>query len=312
MRVGEGGHQFDWHEHWAMIPDSPTGRANGRTHGIEVTAGGEIVVFSQATPAVLFFDGEGNLRRSWGDRFPGAHGLTLVVENGVEYLWLTDHDTGEVVKTTLDGRTVLNIVRPGHRVYESARYAPTWVAVCEERFGGSGDVWVTDGYGSGYIHRYDKGGRYLGSFNGEEGRAGAFKCPHAIFLDTRRGEPEIYIADRGNHRIQVYDLEGTFKRQAAAEHLTSPCAFDRRGEFLLVPELFARVTILDLDDRPVCRLGANEPVKETEGWPDLKPPQVRPGKFNSPHDAVFDREGNIFVVEWIIGGRITKLGKRED
>jgi hypothetical protein len=309
MKIGSGEHSYHWIENWARIPETSSGKQNGRTHAVVVNRAGEVIVFSQADPAVLFFGPGGNLLSSWGDRFPGAHGLTLVEEDGQEFLWLTDHDTGEVVKTTLDGRTLLNLGRPDHPIYRKAGYAPTWVAVNEERFGGNGDIWVTDGYGSNCIHRYDKVGNYAGSINGEEGEAGAFDCPHALWNDTRGDTPELYIADRGNHQIQVYDLQGNFKRSIGRDILSSPCGFTTHGSTLLVPELYARLAILDENDEFVCYLGRNEEVVDREDWPDLPPQQIKPGKFNSPHDLAVDSEGNLYVAEWIVGGRISKLAK---
>jgi hypothetical protein len=94
MRVGRGEHTFEWIDNWAAIPDTPEGAADGRTHGVVVTRDGRVIVFHVGKPAVLIFDAGGSLVETWGDRFPGAHGLTLVEENGVEYLWLTDNRTG--------------------------------------------------------------------------------------------------------------------------------------------------------------------------------------------------------------------------
>ncbi|MEO8169167.1 MAG: hypothetical protein ABI623_13020, partial [bacterium] len=133
MHVGQGKNVYEWIEHWARIPNTESGRSNGRTHGVVVTNDGTVVVFNQANPAVLLFDASGALISSWGDRFGGAHGMTLVQENGTEYLWLTDQYSGEVVKTTLDGKNVLNLERASHPVYEKSSYAPTWVAVHEEQ-----------------------------------------------------------------------------------------------------------------------------------------------------------------------------------
>src|SRR5690606_19206655 len=111
---------------------------------------------------------------------------SLVEEQGVEYLWLTDQDSAEVVKTTLDGRTEMSLERPNHPVYAGgAKYVPTWVAVNEKRLGGNGDIWVADGYGSSYIHRYNERGDYLSSINGTQGAAGAFNCPHGIQFVSR-------------------------------------------------------------------------------------------------------------------------------
>ena len=305
--VGPSKVRYTWAEHWVRIPQTPSGQVDGRTHGIAVGQQGQIVLFHQADPAVVIYSPEGEVSAAWGDRFPGAHGLTLVNEEGEDFLWLADTKTGEVVKTTLDGRTVLKIQRPALSIYENGKYAPTWVAVHEERHGGNGDIWVTDGYGTSYIHCYDKAGHYLDSINGSEGDAGAFKCPHSIFLDTRKATPELYIADRGNRRVQVYDVEGNYLRVFGADFLTSPCAFAVSGERLIIPELRARVAVLDGQDRLLGYLGENEAVCDRQGWPNHPDALIHPGKFNSPHGVAADAQGNLYVTEWIIGGRITKL-----
>ncbi|MCC7406872.1 MAG: hypothetical protein IT442_02295 [Phycisphaeraceae bacterium] len=336
ITVGQGSHRYEWIEDWARIPDTESGRKSGRTHGVAVARDGNVVVFHQADPAVLIFSPQGKLLSAWGDRFLTAHGLTLVQDGGQDYLWLTDESTAAVVKTTLDGRVVMELSTPPVDVYQATsgrgnRYIPTWVAVDEERYGGNGDVWVADGYGASYVHRFDNAGRHLSSINGEEGEAGRFKCPHGIFIDRRRmtlggtgsgdahwgmaprpaagsGSPqaELYIADRGNKRVQVYGLDGRYRRVFGADFLTSPCCFAGLGEHLYVPELRARLTILDGDDHPVATIAANEAVCDKPGWPNERG-RIEPGKLNSPHGIAVDRQGNIYIVEWIVGGRITKL-----
>lgn len=309
MLVGEGDYTYTWVERWADIPDTESGRANGRTHGVVVAGDGSVIVFNQADPAVLRFDPDGALLAAWGDRFHGAHGLTLVHEDGTDYLWLTDEHSAEVVKTTLDGRTVQRLERPGLPAYRDGRYSPTWVAVHEPRFGGDGSVWVADGYGMNYVHRYDRDGRYLGSLDGTEGAAGAFNCPHGLWVDYRRAEPELCIADRGNRRIQVYDLDGRFKRAWGEDVFGCPCGGVPHGSELYVPELCARLAVLDADDRLICYLGRNEATCDVPGWPDHPAERIMPGRFNSPHAMAVDPAGNLYVVEWIRGGRITKLVK---
>jgi hypothetical protein len=230
-RIGSGEHTFEWTENWAVIPHTPESRADGRTHGVVVARDGRVVVFHLANPAILIFSAKGALVDAWGDRFPGAHGLTLVEESGTEYLWLTDYKTGEVVKTTLKGETVLSLPFPDLDGYNDPKYAPTWVSVFEERFGGNGDIWVADGYGAAYVHRYDRSGNYLSSLDGTTG-AGRFRHPHGLYVDTRKNDPELYIADRMNRRIQVYDVEGKFKRLVSGADDTSACAFIPHGDSL--------------------------------------------------------------------------------
>ncbi|MEX1139019.1 MAG: hypothetical protein WEF53_06760 [Bacteroidota bacterium] len=308
MTIGEGRHRYKWIDRWAVVPDTPSAQKNGRTHGVVVSEAGNILVFHQANPAVSVFDPDGKLLDAWGERFPGAHGMTLVKEGEDEFLWLTDQDTAEVVKTTLDGTRVLSLARPDHSVYKDGKYVPTWVAVNEERFGGNGDIWVADGYGSGLVHRFDRFGKYMSSINGEEGQSGKFDCPHGIMFDYRRGKPELTIADRGNKQFQVYDQNGNYVK-SFNDGITCPCASVIIGSELFVPELNAKVTVLDRNNNLVCHLGDNEPACSVAGWPDHRRELIVPGKFNSPHSMAADAMGNLYVVEWIIGGRITKLEK---
>lgn len=311
LPLGAGQLHYHWQEQWAQLPETASVRNDGRTHGIAVSASRGVIVFQQANPAVLCFNAQGQLLDGWGACFPGAHGLTLVQEGDEEFLWVADSKTGAVVKTTLAGRSVLTIERPPLACYANGKYAPTWVAVHEERFGGNGDIWVTDGYGSNQIHAYSKRGVYIDSINGGEGNAGAFQCPHAIFMNTRGRDCELYIADRGNRRVQVYDVEGNFLRAFGQAFLTSPCAFTTVGDHLIIPELRGRVTVLDGQDQLVGYLGDNAAVCDIPGWPNHPAHLIEPGKFNSPHGIAADRAGNLYVAEWIIGGRVTKLVRAE-
>lgn len=312
--------RYEWTENWAKTPDIPPSRENGRTHGVAQAKDGHVYIFHQSTPAVLVYGREGALVRSFSGDFPHAHGLTLVEEaDGTEYLWLTDEASGRVAKVTLSGETVQTIARPDLPLYEAARYSPTWVAVNPA----NGDIWVTDGYGSGYIHRYDRDGVYLSSLSGEEpGAAGRFHCPHAVFFDTRSGkEPELYVADRGSRRVQVYDGAGRFLRAFGQDIFVHPCAFAAAGDRLYVPELFGRLAVLDGDDRLIGYVGENEPVSKdpgwpgasVPGWPNLPPEEIRAGAFNSPHGVATGADGSVWIVEWYSpGGRIVKLTPKDE
>lgn len=335
MRIGTNEHAYDWIGDWARIPESASARDGWAHPGLAVSAANEIITFHQGDPTVLVFDQSGALLRTIETGLTEGHGITLTREGDAEFLWIADTGAkriaqtdygyqtgpagGQVVKMTLDGRVVLTLERPNLEIYREGKYQPTSVAVNEERFGGNGDVWVADGYGQSYVHRYSrfsKRGEFLGSINGEEG-GGRFATPHGVWIDHRKAEPELYVADRSNHRIQVYDVEGTFKRVVGADFLSSPSAFARDGDLLIVAELRARLAILDRDDRLVCYLGDNEAVCVKEGWPNMldakgiptRTNRLEPGKFNSPHGIGADGQGNIYVAEWLIGGRMTKLAK---
>lgn len=312
MLLETNGLKYQWIDNWITIPDTPTGRADGRTHGVAVSKTGDIFIFHQADPAVLRYDAQGNLKSSWGSGFPGAHGLTLVEEGGEEQLWLVDSETSTIVKTTLDGERLLELSRPDHKAYkDGATHSPTWAAVNEKRFGGNGDVWIADGYGSSLVHRYNEQGEYLATISGEEGTASKFDCPHAISFrfnnkDADAGN-ELFVADRGNCQVQVYTPDGQFKRAFGKDVLNSPCVIAFHGGRLVIPELLARIAILEADGTLVGYLGDNPDPRRLEGWPNVAATDIEVGKFNSPHSLAVDPTGSLYIVEWIIGGRVTKL-----
>lgn len=295
---------YRWHENWVSIPGPAGSHANGRTHGVAVGRNGNVYIFHQAVPSMLVYAADGSLLDSWGN-YPGAHGLTLVEEQGDEFFWLTDQDRAVVEKTTTDGRIVSSVAAPAYAGHEP--YVPTWVAVNEQRHGGNGDIWVADGYGSSRVSRYDATGQYRSTLDGTEGGL-RFNCPHGIWFDSRKRPMELYVADRGNHCVRVYDAQGNHRRIFGKEFLTSPDLFAADGERLIVPELQGRVTVLDADDRLVCHVGRNEEVCVDPAWPDKT--ALLAGKFNSPHAAAAAL-GNIYVVEWRVGGRILQLEKME-
>lgn len=334
MNLSAGPHTYSWVNDWTKTPSTPESRGGWAHHGIAVSETGDIISFHQEEAKVLVFDPEGNLKRSWDSGVTEGHGMTLVKEEDTEYLWIADNGrkrrwssgyeypggmdaqySGGVVKQDLAGNKVLRLPKPPLRIYDNGNYAPTWVAVNEKRNGGNGDVWVADGYGEDQVHRFTSSGEYLSSINGTDGKAGAFSCPHAVFVDNRKPEPELYVADRSNGRVQIYDLEGKFKRVFGSTFLTSPSGFAIYGETMIIAELKARLTLVDLDDELIGYLGDNGPVSEVAGWPNGKtdkgdparPKGLETGKFNSPHGMAVDKDGNIYIEEWLIGGRSIKL-----
>ena len=310
MRIGSGSQAYEWIDSWARVPDTESFR-DGWAHGdMVITDAGEVITVHQGEPKVLVLDLDGNLRRSWDTPLTNAHGIDLVEENGKEYVWLADDQSGQVVKCDLgDGRIVLGIQRPDLPIYKDGAYSPTAVAVNQETHGGNGDVWVADGYGQNYVHRYDNAGNYMASINGEEG-AGRMANPHGLLVDTRKSEPELYIADRHNRQVQVYDLDGRFKRAFGPDFMVWPGGFTTHGEFTIIGEHeTSRLTVIDAHDRFVCYLGENAGVSETKDWPNVPAELILPGKFNSPHGQAADKDGNLYVTEWMVGGRYTKLAK---
>ncbi len=180
------------------------------------------------------------------------------------------------------------------------KYSPTNVAIAP-----NGDVYVGDGYGSSYINQYTRDGKYIRTFGGLGKEAGQLNCPHGLILDKRGATPNLIVADRGNARLQRFTLDG--KHIDYVDGTKLPCHFDfnKAGE-TVIPDLGARVTLLDRNNKVITHLGddSGSNWKETR---KLSRDHFTPGKFVAPHGACYDHKGNIFVVEWVEVGRVTKL-----
>ena len=318
--LGNGDYRYAMDHHWAKLPE---GKHFGYTHGIVEDRKGRFFVANQSRDAIAVFDKDGNFLSSWGQAYAkGAHGLRIEAEKDEEVLYLANTNLAEVVKTTLDGDVIWKAGRPYRPdVYTQDRpYSPT-----ETALGPNGLLYVADGYGQSWIHVYDaKDGKYLDSFGGPGAGPENLEQPHGIKIDPRGAAPLVQIADRAHVRIVNFTLEGKFIEEIITKaDVRFPCATFHRGDLLYVPDLFARVSIFDKNNKKVADLGDYVDGQPLTSWddfgakyPDLKgypniPPQKRTqNKFVSPHALWVDRAGNIYVVEWIEDGRVTKLTKQ--
>ncbi len=246
----------------------------------------------------------GKFIKSWGSGFRGgAHGLHIRKEGSEEFLYLCDTQRGIVVKSTLNGEVVFLLGYPSEAApYRGTgiKYSPTNLAIAP-----NGDLYVGDGYGSSYINQYNAKGEYLRTFGGKGKQAGQLDCPHGLVVDTRGAEPVLMVADRGNHRIQRFTLEGDPIDMVSGTNLPCYFSFYKNGD-TVVPDLGARVTLLDKQNQVIEHLGDDSQTKWGETR-KLTRDRFTPGKFVCPHGACFDHAGNIFVVEWVEVGRVSKL-----
>jgi len=316
--LGEGEHQYECVHDWARLPAEI---AFGNTHGVAVDAAGFVYIkhtvhaSSSRPDALCVFDPNGAFVRSFGAEFQGgAHGLLLSREKEGEFLYLADCNRGVVVKCDLKGEQVWTRSVPEESgLYANlAEYKPTNVAQVPDSLDSSfaGHLYIADGYGKSWIHHYDAAGTYLRSFGGPGRERGQVSCPHGIFVDTRGGEARLVVADRSNRRLQYFTLDGRHL-SFVTDGVRAPCHFDTcggmHGGLLLVPDLEGRVTLLDGENRPVAQLGDGWTDERKFALRDKSREQFIPGQFIAPHAACFDAKGDIFVVEWVEVGRVTKL-----
>lgn len=312
--MGEGDHTYEVTHDWG---DLPLEIQYGNTHGVCEDAQGLIYIHhtvgaeSERADSMVVFDSNGKFVKSWGKEFRGgAHGLHIRKEGSTEYFYLCDTKRGLVVKTTTSGEEVFALSYPNEAKPYAApgpdgkpiKYSPTNLAVAP-----NGDIYVADGYGSSYINQYDRGGKYIRTFGGPGKEPGQLLCPHGLIVDERGPQPVLLVADRTNQRLQRFTLTGEPIEVIAGT--AAPCHFhmNKNGD-VVMPDLFAKVTILDRQNRVVLQLGDDSasPYMQTR---KLSRDHFRPGKFVCPHGACFDRAGNIYVVEWVEVGRVSRLRK---
>lgn len=303
--LGSGAHTYEVVEGWGKLPE---GEKYGYTHGVVMDSEQRVILHNQSRDSVVIFDREGRFVKSWGPEFQkGAHGLQLEKGRSADYLYLADYVRHVVVKATVDGEVVWTLGAPWEAgVYKKQEeYKPTNVALAP-----NGDFYIADGYGLSYVHHYNSKAQWIRTWGGLGKEAGKLDCPHGIWVDTRGKEPILTVADRSNARLQTFTLDGKHLGFVVDE-LRAPCHFDQKGKELLIPDLNGRVTIFDENNKLITHLGDNPGVWEKPGWPNLNHDTWTPGKFISPHAACWDSDGNIYVVEWIAEGRVTKLRRVE-
>ena len=320
--VGSGEYTFRCLHYWGN--DSlPTGHQYGNaSHGVTIDKSGLIYVTHSGRPgSVYVFDPDGKFVRSLANfhttkrkqtSTASGHGIDIREENGEEFLYVSASNAKMTfAKMSLKGELVWQ--RGKEQIMEHAgfdptktRYRPTNVS-----FRPDGGYYLGDGYGSFYLYEYNAKDEFVRAIGGPGADDGQFKTPHGQWLDDRDGTPKLVVADRANARLQWFDMDGKHLRTQGG--FLFPADIDSQGDLLLVPDLHARVTLLDKDNRVVAQLGDDEAwrkrvLDKKEGMRG-KPNQWPAGKFVHPHDACFDADGNIFVAEWVKGGRVTKLVK---
>ncbi|MGL4420381.1 MAG: twin-arginine translocation signal domain-containing protein, partial [Gemmataceae bacterium] len=319
--IGVEGHRYECQHGWGKLPDTLEWQT---THNVTLDKAGHVYITHQGhkgkkgMDCVLVFDAQGTFVRSFGAGWHGGgHGIEVRSEGTEEFLYFTNTWTEKhkVVKTNLKGDIVWTMGRPECKEYEDPkiRYNPTNVSFLPD-----GGFTVGDGYGSNFVMIYDKDAKLKSVFGGSGKGDGKFVTPHGQWTDLRNtNHPMFVVCDRANARLQWFDLEGKFLKASKSNEIVHyPAHAKTRGDVLMVPDLHTRVSLFDKDNNPIVHLGEEPEWRKKVTGSLSKGPAVRTqpkewpaGKFIHPHDAAFDAAGNIFVVEWVEGGRITFLKK---
>ncbi len=299
--VGSGSHRYKVDPAWHQDRSVPIKDC----HEMVQAPDGRLFLLTNHTKNnVIVYDTSGRVLKTWGSEYPGAHGLTLSIEGGESFLWITDEKTGAVAKHTLDGRKVLDLKVPFESGYyaKATEYKPTETTVAPD-----GSVYVADGYGKSYIHRYDASGRYLSSFAGSGTGPAHIDCAHGVTLDTRTPTPTLLVTSRGEQSFKRYSLAGELLDTYHYPNLWV-CRPVIKGEHtyaaVIVTDTWygydGMVAVFDKDMRLVSAPGSdNEFGYDAKGV--LTPPKSDELTFMNPHDVCVDADDNLYVPQWYSG-----------
>jgi DNA-binding beta-propeller fold protein YncE len=288
MRMGTGDFVYEPVEDWAKLPPGWSFKEIG---AVGVDKNDNVYVFNRGEHPMMVFDRDGTFLRAWGEGvFPRAHGLQMGPDDTV---WLTDDGDHSVRQCTLDGQVLMTLGTPGKpSAFMSGEpfHRCTHTALSPK-----GEIYVSDGYGNARVHKYAPNGKLLLSWGSSGTDPGEFNIVHNIACDA---DGWVYVADRENHRVQVFDGNGKYETQWNNLHrpcgLYMPsgscpiCYIGELGPGMAVnrhaPNLGPRVTIVDNTGKRIGRIGALHAG-------------LGPDEFTAPHGIAVDSRGDIYVGE---------------
>ena len=258
---------------------------------VAVDAQDRVFVFNRGTHPMLVFDEHGKLIDHWGDGlFSNPHGVSVGPDGT---LWCVDNVDHTVQQFTPEGKQLLTLraEHPAQAMSGDPFCLPAHLAVDPR----DGCLYVADGYGNARVHKYSPDGRLLFSW-GESGTdPGCFNIVHNIAIDA---EGWVYIADRENHRVQVFDTNGRYQTQWVNLSKAACVCLDPSGAPLVyVGEYFAGIA----SNKTGTNLGPRVTVLNTQGEIQARLSDQsygdEPGRFYSPHGIAVDSKGHIYVAD---------------
>ena len=284
-------------------PKKPATVTWGDVPGVAVDAKDNVWIFTRHAPNLQIYSPDGQLLKTWPDlEHKSAHHLKF---DGAGNVWMADVGLHTVRKFSPDGKLLLTLGTPGvEGVDESHFNKPTDMAIAP-----SGDIFVSDGYGNNRVVHFDKDGKFVKAWGKLGAGPGEFNLPHAIAMDSKG---RLYVADRSNARIQVFDQKGTFLEQWRnlivpwGLWMTPQDELWACGSSPTVHHNAQGMTGIPPHDQVLIRFDPSGKVLQL--WcPKLGVEgQEKPGETDWVHGVAMDSKGNLFVGD-IKGKRVQKF-----
>lgn len=301
--LGHNSHRYRVIEGWGLL-DVAKNPVNDCHEMVEDAKGRLIMLTNETRNNVLVYDKSGKLLESWGTSYPGGHGLTISNEGGEQFLFITDTERNQVIKTDLKGKEILKFDYPketGKYAYPD-QFLPTETAVNPA----NGDVYIADGYGQNFITQYTHKGEYIRHFGGRGDTKETFDCCHGVLVDTRdQKNPTLLITDRSHMQLKRFTLDGKYLA-------TIPLP----GSFICRPVIKGKhiygavyrstsqeypnsgyITILNEKDQVVSTPGGTTPSYVKNVLQEQQKDRTFMG-FMHPHDVCVDSDENLYLPQW--------------
>lgn len=301
--LGHGIKKYQLHTNWCKA--DPANHPVNDAHEMVIDQNGFLYLLTNDTRNnILIFNKDGNVVKSWGHEFPGAHGLSIHNENGTEYLYITDTTKHEVYKTDLNGRVIMTIGIPESTgLYSNSdEFIPTETAIAD-----NGDIYIADGYGKDYILQFSADGKFIRSFGGRGSAPGNLLNAHGVCIDRRNpAQHLLWASSRQEQAFKVFALDGKhlFTIPLPGAWICRPVI---QGKYLYAAVLQSDarqgqesgfITILDEQHKNISNPGGTDPVDPSR---TTSPMYQTIKAFKYPHDVCVDKDENLYVAQWNSG-----------
>src|SRR5438105_3338375 len=268
---------------YVAVPDAlvlPSGVPTGAYASVAFDAKGHLYALNRGPKPLMEFDENGTFVRAFGDGlFTRSHGLRIDRDGN---LWATDVGGHVVYKLSPQGQVLLTLGTKGQAGAwdESAGTRllnqPNDVAIAA-----NGDVFVAEGHtpgamGDPRVLKFDKTGKFIKSWGGKGKEPGKFEVAHGLAIDDKG---LLWVADRENQRIQIFDADGKYIREVKYAGL--PCSLAIGDRYIYMVNGFAgQLLRLDLQGKVLAATG-----KAGNGV----------GEFGEAHFIAVSPKGDIYV-----------------
>ncbi len=284
MTYGYGDYRYEVQEGWLQPPQD---YSFGWIPAVACDSLDRVYVYSRSEHPMAVFDREGKFLTSWGEGvLADAHGIYI---DQHDFIYCTERNTHCVRKFTSDGTLLLTIGTPGAPGQQDGApfNLPTDLDIAP-----NGDLYISDGYGNARVHRYSSTGELLHSWGGWGDQPGQFSLSHCVRIDRYE---RVWVCDRENRRIQIFDLEGNFLTQWQDLAKPDTIYFHPHEDVVYIAELEQQISIYSFDQQLLSQWGGRQASR-------------RPGEFLAfPHGIWADSQGDLYVGEVQADGRLQKF-----